>query len=628
MKKPACLPVAYVVPVTVCLILGLAPAFLPPLSAQQAPTLDTSREASVARVTADIKYLASDELAGRLPGTPEMILAENYILEEYKRIGLKSGVPDGSYKQTFGVGEVRTVAPEGTSLVLKGPKSPIELKLDESFKPQLFNKDVSLDAELVFVGYGIRAEDLNYDEYRDLDVKGKVVVLIRKEPQANDANSVFAGTENSPYAFLQYKVTAAREAGAVGILMVNDAVTAPDAARDELAAYDMFRDASQGIPFAHIKREVLDKLLAETPVVRRNGDKLESLSAIEQAIDGSLEPVSQSLSGWRAELKVAFTSRETMTSNLVGVIEGEGPHADETIIIGGHYDHLGNGAFGSRSGPGRIHNGADDNATGTAGVVELARRFAASGRKPGRRLVFICFSAEEMGLLGAFHYVNQPLFPLEKTVSMINFDMIGWLREGKLTAYSWDSSPAYVGVLDRANEAMGDRKLELLKPQGGFAGSDHLPFQQRGIPVMFLHTGLNATYHTPEDDFETINCEGATHVIDFTEKLLWELASLEEAPKFVQASPGGARTRVRLDALLTDAEGDAGVLVESVTEEGLAARSGLAAGDMIVAIDGEKTTRRREVVRTLNASKGKTLKLTVKRGDKEVEVAVEIPNDE
>lgn len=570
--------------------------------------------------------MASDELAGRLPGTPEMVVCEDYIIDEFRRIGLKSAVADGSYKQTFGVGATRTIKPDATSLVLKGPKGESVLTLDTDFKPQINRRDVSLDAPLVFVGYGIKALDLNYNEYRDVDVKDRVVVLIRREPQQNDANSVFGGTENSPYAFLQHKVSAAMEAGAAGILMVNDAGTAPDSDRDELADYNLFASNTGRFPFAHIKRACFDAVLASQPLVRGDGEKLKSLADIERSIDQSLEPVSQPLEGWSVAWKVGYAEAETMTSNLVGVIEGDGPHADETIVIGGHYDHLGMGAFGSRSGPGKIHNGADDNATGTAAVMELARRFVKSGRKPGRRLVFICFTAEEMGLLGAAHYCNKPIFPLEKTVSMINFDMIGWLRDRKLTAYSWESSPAYTLAIDRANAALGDRALNVLKPQGGFAGSDHLPFLQRNIPVMFLHTGLNATYHTPEDDFETINCEGAADVIDFTEKLLWELASLEEAPKF--AAPGGSRARVQLGALLTVAEGSTDVLVEGVNDDGLAKKSGLAAGDIIVSVDGEPVTTRRKVVQLLQAGKGKTLKFSVKRGETQVEVPVVVPGDE
>lgn len=604
--------------VPVCLVLTIQAI----VAAQQQD--DQSPGAAIARVTADIKYLASDELGGRLPGSPLMVTCENYLIDEYKRIGLKSGVADGSYKQPFEVGESRTVDADNTSLTLTGPNGPLELKLDDDYKPQLNRRDVNVDAGMVFVGYSIRAEEYNYDEYKDLDVKDKVVVMIRLEPQQNDPKSVFAGAETSRYAFLQSKVSAAMEAGAAGIIMVNDSTTAPNAEKDELSDYDMFKDTTARIPFIHMTRSKFDELLKQTPVVRGNGKKLNNLTAIEESIDGSLEPVSQELAGWNAQVKVGFKSKRTVTSNIVGVIEGEGPHADETIVIGAHYDHLGMGQYGSRSGFGEIHNGADDNATGTAGVLELARRFAQSDKKPGRRLVFICFSAEEMGLLGAVHYCENPLFPLEKTVSMINYDMIGWLQDDKeLTCFSWETSAAYAPALDKANAAMGDRKLNLIKPNGGFAGSDHLPFLQRQIPVMFLHTGLTSTYHTPEDDFETIDCAGATLVIDFTEHLLVELANTDETPVFNGPKP---RVRVNLSALLEDM--DDGVKIDSLVEDGLGAKSGLQAGDIITAIDGEKVNRRRKLNLAISAGRGKTLKLTVTRDGNEVEVTVDVPGEE
>jgi sulfur carrier protein ThiS len=574
---------------------------------------DTSMSA-LARVTADIKYLASDELVGRLPGTPEMVLAENYIIDDFRRIGLKSAVADGSYKQTFSVGESRILNREATRLVLTGPSGETSLTLDEDFKPQTSPADIDVSGGLVFVGYGIRSDELNYNEYRDVDVNGKVVVVFRMEPQQADPESVFDGAENSRYAFIQAKVAAAREAGAEAILFVNDGVTASDDERDTLADYELFAQATGSMPFFHVKRKQLDRILASTPLIRGTGEKIESLAAAEAAIDKSLEPLSQELAGWSVSLKASYTTSATLTNNIVGVIDGEGPFAEETIVIGAHYDHLGMGAFGSRSGPGEIHNGADDNATGTASVMELARRFVQRDKKPARRIVFICFSAEEMGLLGAVHYCNEPLYPLENTVAMINFDMTGWLRDNKLTVYSWETSPQFEPALDKAN-TFG---LDLQKPSGGFAGSDHLIFLQRNIPVMFLHTGLTSTYHTPEDDFESINLEGVALVVDFTEKLVDELAALPTRPVF------GPVQRPRLGVVLIE-NADGNVSIEEVRAGGLAAESGFQAGDVILAIDGEPVPRRRAVNQIMNRSAGKTLKFKLRRGEAEIEIDVAVP---
>ena len=583
----------------------------------------TSREQALQRVTADIKFLASDEMAGRLPGTPEMQQCVDYILADFKKIGLKPAMPDGTYLQTFDVGAnlggSRELNKATCKLTLTGPSNePFELTLDEQFKPQFNARSVDLNADLVFVGYGIKADEHNYDEYRNVDVKGKIVVLIRVEPQQTNPDSVFDGKENSSHARIQTKVAAARDAGAAGIIIVNDRETAPDSDHDELSPYDMFGNAVLRMPFAHIKRATVDQLLKKLPIAVSDGKKLGSLVEIENYIDERLEPVSSDIVGWKANMTFEFTQKEVMTSNLIGVIEGEGPFADETIVIGGHYDHLGRGAYGSRA-PGRneIHNGADDNATGTAGVMELARRFMKRDKKPARRLVFICFTAEEMGLIGAQYYVQNPVFPLDKTVAMVNFDMIGWLREDKVTIFDWNSSDAFAGALDRANQGIN---LNLQKPASGFAGSDHLPFRQRGIPVMFLHTGLTGTYHTPEDDFETINCDGALKVTEFTEKLLDELANLPEAPKLATATSGPPR--FRLGVMLSDSDGT--VVVDSVMQDSAAEKIGLQAGDVILEFAGEKVTARREVNRLLSSNAKKTVKLKIRRGSTEQEMEVKL----
>lgn len=575
---------------------------------------DTSSMAALARITADIKFLASDELVGRLPGSPEMVLAENHIIDEFKRIGLKSAVADGSYKQTFTVGEQRVLNRESAKFVLEGPNGERVLTLDSEVRPQPNPGDIDVSAGLVFVGYGIKAEDLNYNEYRDVDVKGKVVVMLRMEPQQTDPESVFDGAESSRYAFIQGKVTAASEAGAAAVLFVNDGVRATDDAHDILPEYGLFGTSTGSMPFIPVKRSCIDAILEETPLIRGTGEKITSLAAAEAAIDKTLEPLSQEIAGWSATLKAGFSTAGAETHNLVGVIDGEGPLAEETIVIGAHYDHLGMGGFGSRSGPGEIHNGADDNATGTASVMELARRFVQREKKPARRIVFICFSAEEMGLLGAIHYCNNPIYPLENTVTMINYDMTGWLRDDRLTIYSSDSSPQFVPALDRANASLG---LDLNKA-GPMNASDHVIFLQRNIPVMFLHTGLTSTYHTPEDDFESINLEGVARVVDFTEKLIDELVALPARPDF------GSVPRPRLGVELID-DADGRISVKAVLDDSLAAKAGFEAGDVIVSIDGEAITRRRAVNQAFNRAAGKTLKFKLLRGDKEIEVEVAVP---
>lgn len=224
----------------------------------------------------------------------------------------------------------------------------------------------------------------------------------------------------------------------------------------------------------------------------------------------------------------------------MGVIEGEGPLADETIVIGAHYDHLGYGPFGSRRPNERaVHNGADDNATGTAAVMELARRFAEREEKPARRLVFIAFTAEERGIIGSNRYVEKPLFALEDTVTMINFDMIGNLREDGLLVGGVRTGKEFAPLVETVSEG-----VELkVKTSGPLGGSDHLGFYRKNIPVLFFFTGMTKLYHTPDDDFETINVEGAVQTIDFAERVLERVASMPKRPEFVKI-PSRTHSRV------------------------------------------------------------------------------------
>ncbi len=583
---------------------------------QVAEATDTDQASSLKQVTYDIKYLSSDEMGGRQPGTPGIKLAEDYIVAEYKKAGLKP-LENGTYFQEMEVGNQRLVKKDQTELTLNGPNDQeVKLQLGKDFQQLLGRKDFDLDTDLVFAGYGISAEEHNYNDYAGVDVKDKIVVLIRREPQADDPNSVFDGKDTSRHASGRSKVTAARRAGAAAILLVNDGITASESERDELVSSDRF--GTLGLPVAQIKRSTLDEVLESSPLESPTGGKLDSVRDIEDLIDSNLEPVSQKISGWKAKYKSAFDLKKVKTNNIIGIIEGEGPNADETIVIGAHYDHLGDGAYGSRAGGRReIHNGADDNATGTAAVIELARRFNKRDKKPGRRLVFVCFTAEEMGLLGAIHYVENPIFPLEKTAVMVNFDMIGWLRENRLTLYNWNSSPQLDPIFEAANEGID---LDLRKPASGFAGSDHLPFNQRNIPNMFIHTGTNAVYHTPEDDFEAIDCEGALKVIDYSENVVEGLASLEKKPTFGTPKP------FRLGVMLSD-ENET-VTIEGVTSGSVAEKAGLKSGDVILAVNDAAMTKRREITRIIRRDAGKTIKMKLKRGDAEVVLNVELKKDD
>ena len=589
------------------------------LVAQQADP----QSAALDRISYDIKYLASDELGGRKPGTDGIEMAAKFIEDRYKQIGLQT-LDDGTYRQEFEVRQGMTLDAEQTSLKFVNSDAnemTMVVELNKDYLPQAKQSGFDFDTDFVFVGYGINAEeDLNYNEYRGVDVEGKIVVMIRREPQQDDPDSVFDGKEVSSHSYIQSKVRAARNAGAIGLIMVNDGFSAPNDEQDVLEDPNRFGST---FPFIQLKRRVLDELLAKAPLRDSDGRKFERLADIEQRIDETLSPLSQPFEGWKVVGVSKSKQQLSKTYNVIGMIDGEGPLADETIVIGGHYDHLGMGGAGSRTDRREIHNGADDNATGTAAVLELARRFAAREKKPARRLLFVCFSAEEMGLLGAFHYVKEPIVALDKTAAMVNFDMIGWLRDNKVTVFNATSAEEFDALLDRANIEIG---LDVQK-SGGFGGSDHLPFFQNNIPVMFVHTGLTSTYHTPEDDFETIDCAGALKVIDYSEKILDELVSMEKRPTF-QGTGGSRRTRlVRLGVSLDD-EIENGVEITRILEGSIAEKSGFKVGDVITEVGVEKTDKRREVNRLIRANNGKSVMIKFRRGQEQMETMVELKLDD
>jgi len=565
------------------------------------------------RVSHDIKFMASDELGGRKPGTPGIQMCQDFIVAEFKKAGVQP-LDNGTYLQAVSVPGPRRIVKAEATLALKGPDGQsIALQLGENYQQlSTVRKSTNVSGDLVFAGYGISAKEHLYDDFQNIDLEGKVLVLLRMEPQQQDVNSVFNGNKNTSHSSGQRKAKLARDNGAVGVLIVNDGVTAPDTESDELMDTDRFGKTL--CPIAHVKRSVVDGILKQQPLIDPTGEKLHSLKAVEALIDSNLESISQPIRGWSAEMTAKFGMSTITTNNIIGVVEGEGPHANETVIIGGHYDHLGMGGFGSNA-PGRneIHNGADDNATGTAAVIELARRFAKADKKPARRLVFICFTAEEMGLIGAYHYVENPVFPLDDTIAMINFDMIGWLRNQELTLYNWNTSPQLSPLLDSANEGIG---LKLYKPERGFGGSDHLPFNGIRIPNTFIHTGTNDVYHTPEDDFELINCEGALQVIDYSEQFIRELAATDTRPTYGRPMP--FRFGVRLEE-----QGDK-IVVIGLSGGSVASNAGVIKGDVIVEFAGEKTTKRREVSRLIRKLKGQDVKVKLLRDGKEVNLDVKL----
>lgn len=614
-----------------------------------APAVDPE----LGRIKKDLFYLAGDECEGRGLETEGIRKAGDYIAAAFREAGLRPGGKDGSYFQPFTVyGTPRLGTPN--TLVLVGPEDrKLDLEYGADFVATGLSAAGKANAGLVFAGYGITAPDLGYDDFAGADVTGKWVVVLRRTPRADAKDKPFDPNPESPHAALATKVENAAKHGAAGVIFVNDASYGKDG--DKLMPLRGTGEAPAPFPVLHVQRAVLDKLL-----VTQN----RKLADIEEAIDRDLKPRTVALTGWTAAAEVTVTRQALPTRNVIGVAEGSGPLADETVVVGAHYDHLGKGEPGSmlgREAKGKVHYGADDNASGTTGLMELARRFGAEKGRAGRRVVFVAFSGEERGLYGSKAYCKAPPFPLAKTAFMLNMDMIGRLvavdddaalarlavvagaaagwtvpgavvKRDRLVVYGTGTAPGLDELVTAVNRRFD---FKLLRQATGTGPSDHESFYLKRVPVLFLFTGTHRDYHRPSDTPDKINYAGLRKVADFAEVLVAHFAAASERPRY-QVTKGGwtdptdDRPRVsrpqapRLGIMPGNYEAETGgVLVEDVTPGGAAEKAGLKPQDLIVEIAGKPVKNIGDYMAAMAGQKaGHQIEVVVVRKDKKMTIKV------
>ncbi|HEV8642631.1 MAG TPA: M20/M25/M40 family metallo-hydrolase [Methylomirabilota bacterium] len=534
-----------------------------------------------------VRVLSAPEMEGRASGTPGADRAARHIGRVFQEAGLRPGGDTGSYLQSFqvptgtrlgAVNALTVLDPKPAADPKPAPDSKLRsLAVGRDFIPLAVSDDGDATGEIVFVGYGITAPELHYDDYAGPDVRGKVVVAMTQEPRARDPGSPFRRPDAYHYSERRHKIINAREHGARAILLVRH----PAGERDELPP---LRGVSQpwGILAASVTRAVADALLAPS------GKHLADLAA---AIDQSLTPRSFALAGVKVRLQMSLVRERGTTANVVGILLGTDPNLrQEAIVIGAHYDHLGRGGEGSLAPDqiGVVHPGADDNASGTAAVMGLARAFAAAGGAP-RTLVFVAFAGEEMGLLGSTHYVKHPAVGLDKTVLMVNLDMVGRLRDGKLYVGGVDSGSGLRQVVADAAQGLG------LTPElrgDPFAPSDHTAFYTSGAPVLFVFTGAHGDYHRPTDTWEKLNPKGLEAVTAFAARVVAAVAAQPSPPAYVKIEAparsgrgGGYGPVFGVVPDFGEAERP-GVRITGVRPGSPADKAGVRAGDIIVRFAG------------------------------------------
>jgi hypothetical protein len=589
----------------------------------EATTAARNLESEV-RIKNDIFFLASPECEGRGPLTGGIDRAADFIAAEFKKVGLKPVGADGSWFQPFTIPGNKLEGP--AVLVLRGPAGQtVELRQGVHFQPFGMAGPGKLTAPVAFVGYGITGKESGYNDYQGLDVAGKVVIALRDTPRATatEKEVVFEGSRRRQLASFTEKLANAERHKVAAILFVNDAETARTG--DDLLDfnYTALARTSNKLPAFHIRRAVLETMLL------RSGAEL---SALEREIDRDLKPRSRILEGWTANLELKTKRDRVGLKNVVGVLEGAGPLAKETVVVGAHYDHLGFGSGSSLANLKKmtIHHGADDNASGTTGLLELARRFGAMQNRQGRRLVFIAFSGEELGLFGSDHYVKSPIYPLADTASMFNLDMIGRLRpdnetkKDKLLIEGAGSAKTFNELLDTLNRKFD---FKMVKKASGAGPSDHASFYAKKVPVLFFWTDYHADYHRPSDTADKINIAGLRKVVDLGEDVVMHMATVEKRPEFVEVK-GGSSTAGRGPRLgiapADDAKGDGAVIAE--VEPGAPAdKAGLKKGDRIVTFAGKPIKDFKALVVELgNQQSGTTVEVVIQRDGKPITVKVEL----
>ncbi|MBN2410537.1 M20/M25/M40 family metallo-hydrolase [candidate division KSB1 bacterium] len=554
-----------------------------------------------------IYFLASDSLRGRKPGTEGSKKAADYILKQFS--GMKVKLPGEDGFQYFDV--VKSIeAGENNHLII----NEFTGELHKDYTPLAFSENKSVKAKTAFAGYGFDfdADSVVWHDFQDIDVSGRWVLLLLGDPEMDNPNSLFAN-----YSSMRQKVMIAGDHGAAGVLFVSGEEFD---AKDELLdiSFDQ-SESTAGLPVLHIKRDVADQLLKE------NGT---TVNELEKYLNENRKPKSF-LIDLIVDAETGVEKKYAKTQNVAAFLEGNDPRLkDEVIVIGAHYDHLGMGGPGSgsrRPDTTAIHNGADDNASGVAALVEIFERLAVHRQELKRSILGLAFDAEEMGRLGSKYFIEHPLVDLQNIDIMINLDMVGRLDSVKRTLSITGSGTAE-GLEDQIKKYGEEGSFELNISPDGFGPSDHASFYVENIPVLMLFSGVHDDYHTPDDDAKLIHYNGLKDIADLVYDLVFDLANRDDRLVFREAGPKSQpnlrrRFRVTLGIMPDHTAPDIkGLRTEGVIKGRPADLAGMKKGDVIVALEGKPVTNIYDYMYRLAEFKsGQTISVEVLRnGGKEI----------
>ena len=573
---------------------------------REPPRVEPTAEITADEFMTRAALLASDEFAGREAGTDGGRMTEEYVAGELERLGYEPLGPEGAFFQDVPL-PTRNPDPVASTLAILGPAAArVDLGEAADVVPFAFSASGAAEGQVAFAGFGLTDAENEYDDYVGLEVADKVVLMLRHAPQENAEGSPWAldGKGDARVArALSFTAKAARaaEAGAAAVLIVNDY----NHEEDTLPVTVRGRTAK--VPVLAISRHVAERLF------EGSGTTLKGLQA---EIDGDRQPRSRVLET-RVEVNAAIEAQSAR--NVVAVRRGASAElASEAVVFCAHMDHVGMGWFGSPAGGGQVHNGADDNASGTAALLEAAEWIMAQPAPP-RSIVIAFWTGEEKGLIGSQHFAQKPLWPLERTVACVNMDMVGRYRtekegDGGILLGGAPTGSTFTALVD---ELAKDGGARLTHTWDAWQQSDHYSFYEKGVPSLFFTTGLHPDYHRPSDDWWLLNGEGAQLVAGVAVRTVLRLAA-DPAPEFAKRPP-----RPVLGVRLGDDPGRPGALMSMVFPKMGAANAGIQQGDLIVAWNGTAVASAAELGTLIAACEaGDVVPVTIVRGDERLDLEV------
>ena len=555
-----------------------------------------------------IRYLSHKDRVGRYPGTRGSKDVISYLIRQFKSFGVKPGGVNGSFVQPFNITDGIELG-KNNSMTVNGDS----LVPGHDYTPLWFSGNETISASAVFAGYGfaIDEKELKWNDYSGLDVAGKWVIVMRHSPERNNQHSLYA-----QHSGFHKKMLVARDNGAIGIIYVSQVED------DDL--YPMKYRAgfsNAGIPAIHLSNEMADKLFKG--VWRNRND-------IQKIMNKSLKTVSFKLPV-TINASVELNPIHARGANVVGLIQsGNRKYRNEYIVVGAHFDHLGMGGAGTGSrkpDTTAIHSGADDNASGTSGLLEIAHKLVSQKSRLKRSVILVGFDAEEKGLLGAKYFVENPLIDLHNIVTMINLDMIGRMKDSSITVGGVGTSPIFEPLIKK--ESIG-RNFTINMTKPGYGPSDHAAFYTNDIPVLFFFTGFHSEYHTPDDTWKLINLKGEKDILDLVYDITFHLSQIPERPEFTEAGPKEGRIqrnikfRVTFGIVPSYGSTKKGLEVDGISKaDGPAAKAGIVKGDVIKSIDGKSINDIYEFMDRLEKLEpGMTIKVLIDRNGSELELPV------